>query len=157
MLNPIRCAAGALAVLGLAGCAQVTPAGGPSAGLSIGAAQTAVEGEPAGSSLFVSRDPIYLVDRYGERFGITHAVKHHGMRKEWFNFGIGKNTILPIDRPAMLEPGDSGYPSTSRWGSGPRVIGASFDGDTRSYSVQALTAHEIANETIGNTQAAVAY
>ena len=109
------------------------------------------------SSPSVSREPVYLVDRYGDRFDITHAVEHYGMRKEWFNFGIGKNTIRPINRPAMLEPGDSGYPSTSRWGSGPRVIGVSFDGDTRSYSVEVLTAHEIANETIGNTQAAVAY
>ena len=157
MLNPIRCAAGALAaVLSIAGCAQVIPAG-PSAGPSTGAAQTAVGGEPAGSSLSVSRDPVYLVDRFGDRFDITHAVAHYGMRKEWFNFGIGKNTIRPINRPSMLKPGDSGYPSTSRWGSGPRVIGASFNGDTRSYPVEVLTAHEIANETIGNTQAAVAY
>ena len=111
-------------------------------------------GEPASEK---KTSPIYLVDRYGDRFDITHAVRHYNMRKEWFEFGIGKNTIRPINHPHMIGPGESGYPSTSRWRSGPRVIGVSIDGDTRSYHVDVLVSHEVCNETIGNTQVAVAY
>ncbi len=92
------------------------------------------------------------------RFDITHAVHRYGMRVAGFQFGIGKNTIRPIDHPDMLSPGEPGYPSEGSWWSeGPAVIGISVDGDIRSYAVRELTRHEIVNETIGHTQAAVAY
>ena len=104
------------------------------------------------------RKPIYITDREGVRFDITHAVHRYGMRVAGFQFGIGKNTIRPIDHPDMLSPGEPGYPSEgSWWSSGPDVIGISVDDDIRSYPVRELTRHEIVNETIGHTQAAVAY
>lgn len=137
----------------------------PMAAGSVGTGSSQASGGGGGESSFAGGEsasdkkwkPIHLVDRYGERFDITHAVRHYNMRKEWFEFGIGKNTIRPINHPHMIAPGESGYPATSGWGSGPRVIGVSIEGETRSYPIDVLARHEVCNETIGNTQAAVAF
>ena len=116
------------------------------------------DGLEESASDYSHRRPIYITDRHGVRFDVTHAVHRYGMRAAGFQFGIGKNTIRPIDHPNMLSPGDPGYPSEgSRWSSGPDIIGISVDDDIRSYPVQELARHEIVNETIGHTQAAVAY
>lgn len=102
--------------------------------------------------------PVYLVDRYGERFDITHAVANYGMHRRGFEFGIGKSTIRPLNQPRMLMADDPGYPDTgSAWGRGPDVIGAVIEGEARSYPVRPLTRHEIVNESVGQTVAAVAY
>jgi len=132
---------------------------------SVGPGSTQPSGEGGGESSFAGEEsasdkkwkPIHLVDRYGERFDITHAVQHYNMRKEWFEFGIGKNTIRPINHHHMIAPGESGYPATSGWGDGPQVIGVSIEGEARSYPIDVLARHEVCNETIGNTQAAVAF
>ncbi len=102
------------------------------------------------------QDPgsIYLTDRNGERFDITYAVKKYGMSRRDFDHGIGKNAIRPLDHPAMIAPGEWNYPKArdDAW-----IIGAEIDGDVRSYPIRPLAHHEIVNETIGQTQAAVAY
>lgn len=114
----------------IAGCAPLPPTGGEGSG------------------------PILITDRYGERFDVTHAVQKYGMSRYGFEFGIGKNTIPPLDHPDMLKPGDRGYPSPR---SNERVIGTKLGGETRSYPIQPLSGHEIVNESFGETQAAVAY
>ena len=156
--NRLRFTASLSSVLLAAGCTPMPAGSGGSVSSQasgVEGGQPSLTGGESGSQKKVK--PIYLVDRYGERFDITHAVQHYNMRKQWFEFGIGKNTIQPINHPDMIEPGESGYPSSSGWGSGPRVIGTSIDGDERSYPVDVLIRHEVCNETIGNTQAAVAY
>ena len=124
------------AVLGLlwtvGGCAPLPPAGSGSDG-----------GERA-----------FITDRYGERFDVTHAEQKYGMSRYGFEFGIGKNTIPPLDHPDMLAPGDPNYPSN--W-SRERIIGTKLGDETRSYPISPLSGHEIVNETFGNIQAAVAY
>ena len=54
----------------------------------------------------------------------------------------------------MIAPGELAYPNArdDAW-----IIGAEIDGDVRSYPIRPLARHEIVNETIGQTQAAVAY
>lgn len=97
---------------------------------------------------------IYLIDRRGEQFDITHAVERYGMRREGFEYGIGRHAIPPLDHPQMIAPGEVDYPATEGW---QEVIGTQVEGDARSYPIESLVRHEIANETIGHTQAAVAY
>jgi hypothetical protein len=97
---------------------------------------------------------IYITDRYGERFDITHAVEKYGMSRHGFEHGIGKNTIHPLDHPNMIGPGKPDYPNAR---DDTRVIGTEIDGDVRSYPIPLLARHEIVNETIGGTAAAVAY
>ncbi|MBT4496910.1 MAG: DUF3179 domain-containing protein [Gemmatimonadetes bacterium] len=97
---------------------------------------------------------IYITDRRGERFDITHAVRHYGMRPEGFEYGLGKGAIPALDHPGMSRPGDSRFPSP---GESHQIIGLVAEGDARSYPLRYLRAHEVVNETIGHTQAAVAY
>jgi hypothetical protein len=101
--------------------------------------------------------PIFITDRYGERFDITHAVNKYGMVPSGFEFGIGKNTIRPLDHPEMIRPHEPGYPRGDARIAREQVIGASLEGDTRSYPIRQIVRHEIVNETIGYTEAAVAY
>ncbi len=102
--------------------------------------------------------PVHIIDRHGERFDITHAVERYGMHRRGFEFGIGKNTIRPLNQPRMLTGEDRGYPASgSVWNRGPDVIGAVIEGEARSYPVERLVRHEIVNVSVGATEAAVAY
>ena len=101
---------------------------------------------------------VHIADRYGERFNITHAAERYHMHRWGFEFGIGKNTIRPLNQPGMLMEEDRGYPAYgSVWNRGPDVIGAVIGGEARSYPVDRLVRHEIVNESVGATEAAVAY
>ena len=101
---------------------------------------------------------IHITDRFGERFDITHAVERYRMHRRGFEFGIGKNTIRPLYQPGMLTEEDRCYPAYgSVWNRDPDVIGAVIEGEARSYPVDRLVRHEIVNESVGATQAAVAY
>ncbi len=101
---------------------------------------------------------VHITDRYGERFDITHAVERYHMHRRGFEFGIGKNTIRPLNQPGMLTEEDRGYPAYgSVWNRGPDVIGAVIEGEARSYPVDRLVRHEIVNESVGATEAAVTY
>lgn len=111
-----------------------------------------------GGTALRSERPIFITDRYGDRFDVTHAIRHYGMRASGFEFGIGKNTIKPLNHPDMVSPGGAGYPAEgSMWNRGPDVIGLALENEVRSYPVHELTRHEVVNETIGHTEAAVAY
>ena len=101
--------------------------------------------------------PVVITDRHGERFDITHAVDKYGMVPSGFEFGIGKNTIPPINHPEMIRSHEPDYPSVGSRQSKELIIGASFEGDARGYSIRQIVRHEIVNETIGYTEAAVAY
>ena len=101
--------------------------------------------------------PIFITDRHGERFDITHAVEKYGMAPSGFEFGIGKNSIPPINHPEMIRSHEPDYPNLRSRQSKEQIIGASFEGDARSYSIRQIVRHEIVNETIGYTEAAVAY
>lgn len=100
------------------------------------------------------RRRIHITDRYGDRFDITHTVERYRMHRP----GFGRNTIRPLNQPGMLTEEDRGYPAYgSMWNRGPDVIGAVIEGEARSYPVDRLVRHEIVNESVGATQAAVAY
>ena len=134
----------ALVVVGLlagVGCQMPPPAGD----------DVALAGGPAQKR----QRPIHIVDRHGDRFEITHAVHTYGFRKGGFQYGIGKRAFRTINQPDMLEAGQVGYP-TNRHKS-LDVIGAYIEGEARGYSIRDIVRHEIVNETIGHTQAAVAY
>ena len=97
---------------------------------------------------------VILTDRRGERWDITDAVHEFGFNRRYFEFGIGRHAIPPINGPEMTQSGDRDYPPNS---SGHQVISLQIEGENRSYPIRELTRHEIVNETVGATQAAVAY
>ena len=113
---------------------------------------------PGGTEQSRSGDgPIFIIDRHGERFDITHAVESYGMAPSGFEFGIGKNAIPPINHPEMIRSHEPDYPSARSRQAKQPIIGARFEGDARGYAIRQLVRHEIVNETIGHTEAAVAY
>jgi hypothetical protein len=91
----------------------------------------------------------YLIDQYNESWDITQAVSL-GFKPKYFQYGIGRNTIKPIDDTSL----DDNRKSIS---GSPRVIGIENGGESHAYVISRLARHEIANTTIGNEVVAVGY
>jgi len=102
----------------------------------------------------VKDSTIYIVDRTGKQWDITHAVKHYNFSKNNFNYGLGPNAIKPINYPDMLESGDPGYPESH---SSQTVIGVNINGEARAYPIDVLSSHEVVNDTLKGFYTAVAY
>jgi hypothetical protein len=99
-------------------------------------------------------DSIFIIDRTGKRWDVTHAVNEYGFVAGQFQFGAGPYAIRPILEPEMLSPGDPGYPASDE---SMRVIGTSLNGSVRAYPLHILAGHEIADEKFGNIYVAVGY
>ncbi|SCY58613.1 DUF3179 domain-containing (seleno)protein [Desulfoluna spongiiphila] len=94
-------------------------------------------------------DRVWIVDRMGERWEVTDAEKL-GFEPERFQYGIGRDAIVPLDEGAF-----SRAPS-GLWG-GTRVIGFGAEDDARAVSVDILTRHEILNTALAGASVAAAY
>jgi hypothetical protein len=99
-------------------------------------------------------DRIFIEDRTGKRWDVTHAENKYGLKAERFQFGLGPNAIPPILNPEFLSPGEVGYPASDQTF---LVIGTALNNDPRAYSISDLTRHEVADEQFGSTHVAVAY
>ena len=97
---------------------------------------------------------VFIQDRTGKSWDVTHAASNYGFVPEQFQFGLGPFAIPPILNPQMVEQGQSGYPSSSDQ---TRVIGTTINRDTRAYPLSVLRSHEIADERFDSTYVAVAY
>ena len=97
---------------------------------------------------------IFIEDQTGKLWDITHAINKYGFQSGHFQFGLGPFAITPINNPDMLSPGDPGYPDTQ---DNSLVIGTTINNDTRAYSINHLTRHEIVNESFAETHVSVAY
>jgi hypothetical protein len=115
---------------------------------------TGQTGSDSSDAVFTVENTIYLVDRTGKHWDITHAVKYYGMDPQNFRYGLGPNAIQPINLPDMISPGEPGYPAD---GSTMRIIGTEINGDARAYPTGILSGHEVVNEFIGGEYAAVIY
>ena len=103
----------------------------------------------------VERDgKVFIEDQTGKMWDITHAVDNYGFSAGNFQFGLGPFAITPINDPEMLSPGNAGYPDAN---DERLVIGTTINNDTRAYSLNVLSRHEIANERFGDTFVSVAY
>ena len=97
---------------------------------------------------------IFIEDRTGKSWDVTHAASNYGFVPEDFQFGLGPFAIQPILNPQMVEQGESGYQSNNNES---QVIGTALNGDTRAYPLDVLSRHEIADENFDSTYVAVAY
>jgi hypothetical protein len=97
---------------------------------------------------------IFIVDRTGKRWDVTHAENHYGLKAERFQFGLGPNAIPPILNPEFLSPGEVGYPASDQTF---LVIGTALNNDPRAYAISDLIRHEVAEELFDSTYVAVAY
>jgi len=98
-------------------------------------------------------EKIYIIDRTGKQWDITHAVNVYNFVPEDFQFGLGPYAIIPIINPEMLSPGDQGYPAPDAT----QVIGTTINGDIRAYPLESLVYHEIADDNFGDIHVAVAF
>jgi hypothetical protein len=106
------------------------------------------------SDVIKENDRIFIEDRTGKRWDVTHAENKYGLKAERFQFGLGPNAIPPILNPEFLSPGEVGYPASDQTF---LVIGTALNNDPRAYSISDLTRHEVADEQFGSTHVAVAY
>ena len=95
-----------------------------------------------------------IVDRTGKRWDVSHAFQKYQMNPNEFQFGVGPNAIRPILSPRHFEPGQSGYPADH---STFLILGTTLEDETRAYSIDKLSFHEIADEKFGDVHVAVAY
>ena len=106
------------------------------------------ESVPPMSSVAAS-EGVYITDQKGERWDVTQA-RSLGFDPKGFQFGIGRNAIVPLGPEALKAPPET-LPSSDR------VLGVSQDGEAHAYRVRRLNMHEVANTTLGDTPIAAAY
>jgi hypothetical protein len=99
-------------------------------------------------------EPVVLVDQTGKEWDVTSAVRKYGFELKRFEFGLGPYAIAPMIEPAMLSPGDAGYPISEGTF---LVIGTSINGDTRAYGRFDIVSSEVVDDYIGGVPLAVAY
>ncbi|MFQ5600031.1 MAG: hypothetical protein ACE5G2_05705 [Candidatus Krumholzibacteriia bacterium] len=100
------------------------------------------------------QDRVYIVDKTGKKWDVTHAQENYGMAASKFQFGLGPNAIQPILNAPMLFPGDRGYPADDEE---ILVLGANVNGISRAYPINVLFGYEVADEQFGDAHVAVAY
>jgi hypothetical protein len=97
---------------------------------------------------------IFIVDRTGKKWDVTHAVRNYGFVASEFQFGLGPNAIKPILNPEMIPPGGPGYPRDDDTF---LVIGTAIEGDSRAYRIDHLNGHEVVDEQFGDVHVAVGW
>jgi hypothetical protein len=110
---------------------------------------------PNDTAQVIRRDnKIFIQDRTGKQWDVTHAVDNYGFDAGSFQFGLGPFAITPIRNPKMIGPGEQGYPDAN---ADFLVLGTTLEGDTRAYPLNVLSGHEVADEKFGDIHVAVAY
>ena len=97
---------------------------------------------------------LFIIDRTGKRWDITHAAEKYGFRAENFQYGLGPDAISSIDYPDMFLPGEPGYPLADDTFT---IIAARIRSDARAYPIFVMKSHEIVNESFAGQLVAVAY
>lgn len=100
-------------------------------------------------SSVAASEGFFITDQKGEKWDVTQAVSL-GFDPNGFQFGIGRNAIVPLGPEALKAPPET-LPSSDR------VIGISQGDQAHAYRVRRLNMHEVANTTLGDTAIAAAY
>ncbi len=104
-------------------------------------------------------DEIFIIDRTGKKWNVTHAVNAYGFKAEEFQFGLGPFAIKPLiagELGKIYGKGDKHYPEDD---SEIPVMGVVIAGEARAYPLSMMERQEVANETFGTlpVHVAVAY
>lgn len=97
---------------------------------------------------------IFIQDRSGKRWDVTHAEQVYGLKADKFQFGLGPGVIPPILNPEFIQPGQPGYPNPDE---SFLIIGTDINNIQRAYPISVLTRHEVVDEQFDSTYVAVAY
>ncbi len=110
--------------------------------------------EPAPPPTVQQENKIYIVDKTGKRWDVTHAEKRYGMKASQFQFGLGPNAIPPINHPKFVQAGDPEFPDPNKTF---LVIGTQLRGEARAYPLFILKTHEIVNDVFEDKPVAIGY
>ena len=99
-------------------------------------------------------ESLFIIDRTGKRWDITHAAEKYGFRADDFQYGLGPDAIPSIDYPDMFLPGEPGYPLAN---DNFTIIAARIRSEARAYPIFVMKSHEIVNESFAGQLVAVAY
>lgn len=97
---------------------------------------------------------VFIVDRTGKRWEVTHAESRYGLEADKFQFGLGPNAILPIANPRFISQGSPAFPGK---GETFLVMGTEINGESRAYPIDVMSRHEVAIENFDSTYVTVAY
>lgn len=99
-------------------------------------------------------EKVYITDRTGKKWDVTHAVEKYGFDTKNFQYGLGPFAITPINASEMLSSGEPGYPADN---SSEAIIGLNIEGNARAYPIRLLSQHEVVNDRVGGKDVAVLY
>jgi hypothetical protein len=97
---------------------------------------------------------IFIRDRTGKEWDVTHAVNEYDFDAKRFQYGLGPFAIQPILDPQFLSPKDPDFDSVNE---NELVIGTVINGVARAYPLSILRSHEIVDEKFNRTYVAVGY
>lgn len=110
---------------------------------------------PGGDSSNTNEEEqIFIVDRKGKEWDITHAVNVYGFLPQNFQFGVGIGAIPPILTPEFCQSGDPDFPSPDQTF---LVLGFAVNGECRAYPLSIMRRFEVANDIFGSSFVTVAY
>lgn len=109
---------------------------------------------PGPQKIIRENGKVFIQDRSGKRWDVTHAEQVYGLKAEQFQFGLGPQAIPPILTPQFIGPGNPGYPANNETF---LIIGASINDISRAYPISVLSRHEVVDEKFDSTFVAVAY
>ena len=99
-------------------------------------------------------EPVYITDINGEKWDISHAIRHYGFDLEGFSPSKGPYARPPIIDPEMISPDEPGYPPD---GATARVIATYIGGEGRAYPIVAIVRNEVVVDRVAGTPVTVAY
>ncbi len=92
---------------------------------------------------------VYIVDQTGDRWDVTQA-ESIGFKPSGFQYGMGRNYFEPLD-DSDLSDDIKDTPLNLR------VLGVADSSESKAFSINKLSRHEIANSQIGSEPIAVGY
>lgn len=101
-----------------------------------------------------NEERIFITDRTGKRWDVTHAWEKYGLDPAKFQFGAGPFAIPPILNPQFFDSEDPDYPDPAGTF---LVIGFELFHDARAYPLLVLDNFEVANDRFLDTYVAVGY
>jgi hypothetical protein len=114
-----------------------------------------VEGTDVSDSTFGITSRVFITDKKGKKWDITHAIEVYGMEPEGWHQGIGQYAIRPINDPQILYSGMVGYPADSE---SFEVVGAYLpNGEARAYPLPMIYYNEVVNDEAGDVPFAAVY
>lgn len=93
-------------------------------------------------------DRIFIVDYQGEHWDVTTAVTKHGMKPEYFQYGLGRHAFTPVMKPKLR---------SQPKGEDPLVFGVKREGVARAYDRKVLRKHETLMDCIKGEPIMVAH